>query len=182
MRSLLQGSAHLLPAPRLWQHPTANAGSSMPPSSDDHGSGCVRARACVLLHLFAGIVSLSTSFGHNLCFSFLFIASPSNPPPQVLAAALLPKCILNFVLFLLLYDHGSERNKSVTEVHTDGAHVLAGAPGVEEDTGAEGAHSGRPRGLPGRITRLGDGATESRSPKPLLFQPRISRISLLCIV
>lgn len=41
----------------------------------------------------------------------------------------------------------------------DGARLIIGTVGVGGHTGEDGAHLGKPSGLPGRITHLSDGCS-----------------------
>lgn len=115
-------------------------------------------------------------------FSLLFIVFLSNPLPQVLCAELLPKCILNLVLFVFSYlkiycGHGSLGDSNVSDVNVDSAHVIIAVAGAGGCTGEDGAQSGKPYGLSGRfIPVLVVDATGSYSPKPSLFH----KVSLEC--
>ena len=104
------------------------------------GFGCLCARGCVCT--FVCQCCLIRGFlWPQFMFSFLFTAFLSNSLPQVLCTELLPKRILNFVLFLFWYlkiycGHGSLGNRNVTEVNVDSAHMTVIIAGV-------GGHLGR---------------------------------------
>ena len=93
---LLQGSSHFLAlSPLVVAAPTVNSKSLMPPPLRTAAVG-----VCACMCICLPVLSHQGLPLAAVYVFLLFIVFLSNTLPQVLSSELLPKCILNFALFV----------------------------------------------------------------------------------